>query len=384
MTGRAYDILMIADPRFAGGTSSALVADVEAFAALGARIGLLFVRSAFLREGVDHPNPTVMALPDLAGVSVVDGPAVAAETVFLHHPLVFFHGVEERTAVTAKRAALIAHQTPFRGDGSLEYDPLLTARSIRKAFGLRPLWAPISGVCRQQLESFAPLIKLTGEDWINVFEADDWSPERQIFAGPILTIGRHGRDDPLKWPETGARVAHALPAGPGRTIRVMGCPEDHLRRLGAPVDEWDIAAFGAEPVNRFLDSLDVFSYFHHPNWTETFGRTVAEAAMMGRVCIIEPSLAANFSDLAICEPADQVDAIVARLASAPEEARALGAKAREGALRRYSRTSVEGRWRRLGDDAGTRARTMEGASPPLRTARKLAGLYRRIAMTGRG
>lgn len=374
-----FDVLCVADPRFAGGTTAALVADVEAFSASGRRIGLMFVTSGFLREGVDKPNPAALALLDLPGVERVSPTGeIAAETAFLHHPLVFFHGVEEKAAIRAGRAALVAHQAPFRGDGSLEYDPFATGRRIRRSFGLTPLWAPISGLCRRQLESFAPLIRLTSEDWSNAFETDDWAPKREIFSDPETTIGRHGRGDPLKWPATAAQIAASLPAGPGRRIRVMGCPTGALEGLGADLSGWEILPFGAEPVRDFLDRLDIFSYHHHPRWTETFGRTVAEAVLMGRLAIVDPALAPSFPDVALAARPSETPDLIARLSGDRNAARRAAAAARELALARYGTETVLARLSRLANDDGTVARAAPSASP-LTAARKLAGLHRRRA-----
>ncbi|MEO0360440.1 MAG: glycosyltransferase family 1 protein, partial [Pseudomonadota bacterium] len=340
-------------------------------------------RSAFLSDATDRPNPAVEALFDLDGVARASAAsAVRAELAFLHHPLVFFHGVEERVAVQADRAAMVVHQTPFRGDGSLEYDPLMTQRRVRKAFGLKPLWAPISGLCRRQLETFAPLLRLTSEDWINVFDPGEWRPTRPIFDGPAVTIGRHGRADPLKWPETAEAVEASLPEGPRRRIRVMGAPEAHLASLGVDMSGWEVVPFGGEPVADFLDTLDVFAFHHHPRWVETFGRTVAEAALKARLAIVEPTLAPTFGDLAIPVPAAEVDAAIRRFEEAPAAARARGEDARRIALARYSVASVEGRWRRLLMDEGVALRggaDRGGRTPPLTALRKLAGLYRRRA-----
>ncbi|MEO1468938.1 MAG: glycosyltransferase family 1 protein, partial [Pseudomonadota bacterium] len=206
----APDILMVADPRFAGGTSSALIADVEAFVAAGASVGLMPVRSAFLDDMGEAWHPGVRALLDHATVREIAPGAVTAGTAFLHHPAIFYRGTRERAAISARQSVLVAHQTPFRGDGSIEYDPVATTRQIRRAFGTRPLWAPISGVCRAQLACFAPLIRLTGEDWYNVFDTDAWVAGRAALSDDTITIGRHGRPDRLKWPATQASVSKTL------------------------------------------------------------------------------------------------------------------------------------------------------------------------------
>lgn len=377
---KAYDILCVADPRFAGGTTAALVSDVEAFCALGARVGLMLVSSAFLRDGIDKPNPAALGLLDLDGVTAVParGP-VTAEIAFLHHPLVFSKGVSGWAEIRADRAVLVAHQAPFRGDGSLEYNPLEIGWRIRRALGAAPFWAPISGLCRRQLESFAPFIRLTSEDWINVFEAADWTPDRAIFSGDNIAIGRHGRDDPLKWPATAADIAGSLPLAPGRRIRVLGCPKTHLESLGVSLSSWEILDFGEVPVPNFLNSLDIFSYHYHPRWTETFGRTVAEAVMMGRVAIVDPALAPTFGDLAIIAPPAETPAVIARLSANPAASRERAAAARLTALSRYRSESVADRITRLKRDRGTTARAPGGVLR-LRTLRKVIGLHRRRMM----
>jgi len=377
-----HDVLLVGDPRFSGGTSTALIADAEAFLALGATVGLVFVTSGFLGKD-DQPNPAVLALAERDGVTMVpsDG-IVRAGMAFLHHPLVFFHGIAERLHIQADRAVLVAHHAPFRGDGSLEYDPVGTTRKIRQALGVTPLWAPISGLCRTQLASFAPLIRLTSEDWINTFDTGDWTPQREIFSGPDLVIGRHGRVDFLKWPETAPEIDACLPTGAGRCVRVMGCPEDHLREIGTDMSAWEVVPYGTEPVPAFLDSLDVFSYFHHPLWVETFGRTVAEAALMGRVLVLDPALEPTFGNIAFYPRPAEVPDLIDRLAEDPTGTRAHGAKARETALARYSSTSVATRWQTLKSDQGSTARI--GARPVLTTLRKTAGLYRRRARSENG
>ena len=265
----------------------------------------------------------------------------------------------------------------------MEYDPLRTAHRIKNALGLTPLWAPISGLCRAQLTSFAPLIRLTSEDWINTFDTSDWTPQREVFADSKLVIGRHGREDYLKWPDNAAAIAACLPAGSRRQIRVMGCPTADLETLGADLSAWEIVPYGAEPVPGFLDSLDVFSYFYHPRWVETFGRTVAEAALMGRVLVLTPALEATFGDIAFYPQPDEVSGLLDRLTAEPTLARVHGAHAREVALKRYASTSIADRLQVLKSDRGTVSRC-NATQSPFAVLRKTAGLYRRRARYGIG
>ncbi len=43
-------------------------------------------------------------------------------------------------------------------------------------------------------------------------------------------------------------------------------------RYGPLPRNWECLPFGAEPVQAFLASLDVYVYVHASTWTEAFGR----------------------------------------------------------------------------------------------------------------
>ncbi len=376
---QVFDALVVADARFAGGSTAALVADVVTMAGLGMQVGLIFVRSAYLNDARDRLNPKASALADLAGVTRLPPEASArAELAFLHHPLVFFHGIEEQLQLAANRALVITHHAPFRADGSLEWDPIATQWRVRKLTGLSPWFAPISSVVRSQLASFAPLIRQTTADWPNVFDPTDWMETRAILSRPVLTIGRHGRSDPLKFPATGAEIDAALPASDKVRVRVLGCPVEALAAKGAHPNQWDVLPFGTEPVAAFLNSLDIFTYHYHPNWLESFGRTVVEAALCGRPCLLDPRLEATFGDMAAyCRPIETA-AVLGRLAGDPVGTRRQAARARDTAMRRYSTDAMGARLEALGQDQGDAQRRAVSASP-IRVVRKLGGLYRRRA-----
>lgn len=374
---KRFDILVVGDARFQGGTTAAMATDVAGFSALGLKVGLLFVRSAYLHDSRDPANPDALALADLPGVTLLSpGTPAHADIAFLHHPLVFFRGIEERSMLTADCAMLVAHHAPFRADGSLEYDPIATLRKIKTRLGLSARIAPVSGAVRRQLQSFAPMVRLTSEDWPNVFDTDAWPIGPEILTDTSITIGRHGRVDALKWPKSGKEIMAALPVSPDIEVRVLGCPQSDLENLNADLSQWDILAFGAETPLAFLHSLDVFIYHYHPDLVEAFGRTVAEAALTGRYCLLDPRLRTNFGDVFdYCEPSD-VAKVLAQLRANPVQARQRAKTAADEMRARYSLDSIGPRLDRLAKDPGTVSR--RGADTSVsRVLRKLAGLYRR-------
>ncbi|MDP5220862.1 glycosyltransferase family 1 protein [Ruegeria sp. 2205SS24-7] len=379
MTISRADIVLVYDPRFSGGTATAMLADARAFHGSGATVGLLPVTSGFFTGDGDRPNAAVLELADLQGFELLKpGTRVIADTVFFHHPLTFFHKVAESAEIRAETSVLVAHHPPFRGDGSLEYDPIATTRTIRRAFGTSPMWAPVSGVIRQHLRSFLPFLRLTGSDWVNAFDAGDWAPRRQVFDGPVATVGRHSREDVLKWPDRAADVmASVAPPGPGWHTRVMGCPVQALEAAGVDPGGWEIVPFNGEPVDRFLDSLDVFSYFHSDRWIEAFGRTVLEAMLMERSCILDHRLRETFGPLAQYAAPAQVPDLLNALRNDPAGTRSRCAEIRQTVADRYASAAIPDRLRALQRDPGTSRRDGPVQASPLVTLRKLAGLARR-------
>lgn len=373
-----YDCLVVADARFAGGSTAALVTDVTAMSGLGLRVGLLFVRSAYLDDSRDPPNPKALALADLPGVTRLSpGCAAHGRLAFLHHPLVFSRGIEERANLSADRAVIVAHHLPFRADGSLEYNPLDAIRRARVALGLSAWIAPVSGMVRAQIAAFAPFLRQTSVDWPNVFDVSDWTITRQPFpdSGP-LTIGRHGRSDPLKFPATGPDIDASLPVGSDLKVRVLGCPTAALAGKGAHPEGWEALEFGAEAVPDFLNSLDVFVYHYHPRLNEAFGRTVVEAGLCGRPLLLDPRLQQTFGDLAAyCTPTEVRNA-VDRIASDPAAARAKTSDVRRRMAALYASESLGARLEQIADDHGETSRQGAAVSP-LVLAKKLGGHYRR-------
>jgi hypothetical protein len=378
VTTPAYDALILVDPRFMGGTAMAVETDVRALQSGGLKVGLHFINSTGFFLPHETPNPKLSALLDLPGVEPVrdDRPA-RARAAFFHHPEPFQTRITNPIIVDATTSVVICHQAPFKGDGALGYDPFTIQRRIARQFRTNPFWAPISGICRAQLSSFAPLLRLTQQDWPNSFHTGEWQPGRTKFTSQVLTVGRHGRPHPDKWGDTPAGIAASLPADAQTRIRTMGTDRAFFTSMGLDTAAWDILPFNAEPVPAFLGSLDVFSYFHHSRWTETFGRTVAEAMLMGARCILQPGLEATFGRHAIyCAP-QEVSAALDTLRADLPGARAAAMAAREWCITSFAADAIPARFESLARDRGTLSRQGRITASPLTAARRWAGFHRR-------
>lgn len=343
-------------------------------------VGLALVESVGFFQDFDSENETILQLSDLPGVSRVrldDIGAVHGDIAFFHHPSVFENPVVQARPVRATRSVLVAHQPLFLGDGALAFDPFRVQRNIRQQFGQTLLWAPVSGICRQQFRAYAPLLRMTREDWPNAFDVSTWTPRRTKLQSPVLTIGRHGRPHPDKWPATGAEIALSLPSSANTKISVMGADPEFLRSKGVDTSEWSILAFNQQPVADYLDALDVFSYHHSPLWVESFGRTIAEAMLMGVRCLLSPALKPTFGSHALYGTPAEVPAMLDHIRANLDAERAAALRARDYCIQAYSTQSVANRFEALKTDTGTGARSPQPDISPLIAAKKLVGFRRR-------
>lgn len=374
------DVICVIDPRFEGGTAAAMASDITAFLNDGQTVGLVEVLSPYIKPQASARSAIIKELcKDNRLVCLSDAHlrTYRARTVFLHHPMTFFYGLDQAIKLEAENAYLVAHHLPFRGDGSLQYDPITTTRRATRFTGLSPMWAPVSGLCRQQLLSFSPFVRLASQDWPNVFDVGAWQPKREVFSTDIITIGRHGRADLLKWPETAQAIAGSLPSLPNCNIRVMGAPKDDIMTMGVDTIGWTILPFNAEPVPEFLDQLDVFIYHFHPHASESFGRTVAEAMLMGALCILDPRLKPTFGDLAVyCDPNDTAE-IITKLREDPVGSRRFAAKTRAAILETHRFSSVPDRLKQMNLAILPKGTQPDRSQSPLQVMRKIIGLIRR-------
>ncbi|MBY9067960.1 hypothetical protein K1X12_13700 [Hyphomonas sp. WL0036] len=380
--GSCYDALIIVDPRFMGGTAMAVEADVRGLQAAGLTIGIHFVSSRGFFQPHEVPNPKLVALLDLAGVSRVSADRVVeARIAFFHHPEPFQDGIDNPITVVSGSSIIVCHQAPFKGDGALAYDPMLVQRRIKAQFGVNPVWAPISGLSREHLRSFVPFLRMTQMDWTNSFGLDDWRPKRNKLCSTHLVVGRHGRPHADKWGDCAADIAASLPGSANTQIRTMGTERDFFTDMGVDVDGWDVIPFNGEAVPVFLDSLDVFSYFHNSQWTETFGRTVAEAMLMGVRCLLQPSLRSTFGEHALyCAPSEVSD-VLERIRTNLAAERAAAEKARLWCVAQYSAETVPDRLDQLLGDPVTQSRRGAVFASPLKAARKWVGFHRRRSVS---
>lgn len=318
---RRFDVLFVADPRFEGGVTTAMAVEMREAARAGLSAGLMMVRGPIIRHSFPT-HPEIAAAIDAGVVARVDPEeAVTAPLVLVHHPSILRHPFSPRPKVKAGVVVVVLHHPMRNAAGVLQYDLADLVLHARMAFGRPPVLAPVSSVVRRSLPVEPPAgASISGADWENLIELDGWRPRppRDPALGDrSVTIGRHSRPDPQKWPDEVEDARLAYPTPDDWRVRILG-GGDYLAALYEETPpEWELIPFNGEGVADFLASLDVWVYFHSKAWSEAFGRTTLEAMASGVPVILDPLFRPLFGDAALYARPAEVEETVRTLTTAP-------------------------------------------------------------------
>lgn len=336
----SFDVVVVTDLRFPGGTSSSLVEEIAAATGAGYRIGLVHLANPRLGRSLPiHPGLGALLEQGRARVLLPGEPATA-RLGMVKHPMVFADWPGGRFPIEVDRVLITVGQVPADRHG-VYYDPMDVDRGVTEAFGTPPHWAPVSGAVRSTLSA----VELTDDDWVEVIDLDVWSPGRTTEAarrpaagGPIdsrIVIGRHSRPDLRKWPASAEDIRAAYPVDGSVRVRILGGADAAGEVLGEVPQSWEVLPFGALPAQEFLGSLDAFVYFHHPDLTEAFGRTILEAIAAGVPAVVPAHFEPLFGEACLYATPDTAIATVQALVADPDERQRHVLRTRELAEQRF-------------------------------------------------
>ncbi|MBU3032045.1 glycosyltransferase [Paracoccus marinaquae] len=315
----SFDILYFIEPRFSGGTSAAVSAELTALGRADIRVGICPVLSPVFPA----PRPTdrnISVLLDSPHCTVVDPQhEVSAKLVLVHHPRLFEELPAEALRVTATDLVLVLHHPPTGGFGQRQYDLDRILRNLSEIFTC-PIWlAPVGPNVRSRLNMPTDMpVKVISEDWLNLIDFDLWQFHPRPIPGATVHIGRHSRPQMNKFPDTRDDALRIYPERPDYRIMMLGAPPELARRYDPVPANWCLLPFDASGVRAFLRDLDVFVYFHGAEWVEAFGYAVLEAIATGVPAVVPRSFEPLFHEAAIyADPHDVVQAI-ACIATDPE------------------------------------------------------------------
>lgn len=303
----------VLDPRFGGGTSAAIAAELPIAAQLG-KVHIHARRSAMFgdKQRTHHGLSDVI---DRLGLQVTwDAPVISADTVILHNPAFLKHQKTFGARIVARDLIVVTHENFVRPSGGEGFDVAGCLGQIDQAsLSLRKRLAPVSphnrdGVTGWLAHHPGPW-EVVEKDWFNIFDGRYLPPTQ----APQDRRGRLSRPGFEKYPATDVLEQCFAPHAQSNVI--LGA--DLLINAQETRPHWILLPFGATAVDRFFDSIDFMVYFTAPTWRESFGRVIAEAIAAGKVVLTDPQTAAPFGDGVVACTPDEVDRLIAGFIETP-------------------------------------------------------------------
>lgn len=312
-------IALVTDPRFAGGTSSALAREILALSPT-MDLRLVYLETAMFKTGRSVNGRLAQATEACGLQPVWNPPIIAAETVVFHNPSGLKFNTTFAPRINCRRLVVVAHENFLRPDGNQSFDVaktlgLLADRTVAEELVI----APVSAGNRRTVDDWLadrPTLRwsVAPINWFNICDFVLVPPVRS----PRDRRGRVSRPGFEKFADLPTMLAHFPPHA--ERCAILGA-DSFLLPDATPPAHWELLPFGGAEVGAFLASIDFFIYFTHPNLRESFGRVLAEAIAAGKVVITDPGTAETFGGSVIASDGSDVDAIVAGFIAEPDRYR---------------------------------------------------------------
>jgi len=310
---RHFDVILASDFRLNGGSVNSSLEEIKTQKKMGISTGLI--------QLYDYNfNPKRKILPQLRAVidgtlvqMLVYGEKVSCDLLIVRYPPVLMEKQRYVPNVEANDIRVIINRPPIRYYGSAEahlYDINQCHYILNEYFGKTGTWHPISPIVRETLYKYhieeLQQIEISKDDWVNIINAQQWKRNSRPPLGEKVRIGRHSRDDFVKWPYNKKTLLSIYPDKDEYEVHLLGGAETPKRILGYIPENWRLTDFNEVHPKDFLSQLDVFVYYTHPNWVESFDRVIIEAMATGVPVILPHNYRQLFQDAAIYAEPSQV------------------------------------------------------------------------------
>lgn len=301
-------IAHVIDPRFSGGTSAAVAAELAVIARFGP-VTVHAIESAMFR-GRSVPPQLEAVLSALNINPVWNAPVIAADLVILHNPSFLKFQDNLNSRIICRDLIVVTHENFLRPGGVEGFDVAACLSRIDRAtlaFGKHI--APISAANRATVEGWRrthPLPfgwQVLPETWFNICAFEMAEPTDR----PQDRRGRHSRPGFEKFPAPAVLDTCFPPHAAANTI--LGA--DALIAEGMVRPHWTLLPFRGIEVARYFEMIDIMVYFTAATWRESFGRVLAEALAAGKLTLSDPDTAASFGGGVVGVRPDEVDAAIA-------------------------------------------------------------------------
>jgi hypothetical protein len=303
-----YDVVFASEWRPFGGPQKSMLEEIRALTRRGMRVGVAQLEALrFMKVRSGHLCQPVQELINDGTVDhLLLCDEVETSLLVVRYPPVLQFAATQPSRIRARQVLILANQAPFERDGTdYRYVPQACTEVASQLFAVEPRWCPMGPAVREPLEAMLPPGALTPFDMPGIIDIEHWTLDRSRFRLDRPVIGRHSRDSRTKWPGDRETLLAVYPASDKVDVRVMGGATTPLSVLGTATlpANWVAYDYDEIGVRSFLNQLDYYVYFPHPDMVEAFGRATLEALAAGCVAILPHHFSATFGDAAVyCGP----------------------------------------------------------------------------------
>lgn len=299
-----FDVVFAGDWRQYGGPQKSMLEEIRALTSRGFTVGVMQLEAPRFMTKVQKPlTPHVQRLINAGTVTEVlyDDP-VEVDLLVLRYPPILQFAPSEPSRLQVQQMFILANQAPSELDGSdIRYLVEDCTRNARLMFCEDILWVPQGAQVRAAIRPYLDDKDLAEYDIPGILEPREWYREHRFRRSALPVVGRHSRDNAMKWPEVANVIEHVYPTSGRFDIRILGgamVPQAVLGYDVAPA-AWTVYETDALPVEMFLETLDFYVFFQHSVAVEAFGRSILEAIASGLVVILPPHYRDVFAEAAV-------------------------------------------------------------------------------------
>lgn len=313
----AYDVVFASEFGFVAGNSTSLFTEISVCLEAGLKVAVIPFQNGLIPSAAKRQFNAKIDHLVLSGQ--IDRISLDTEAhtdlLIIRWPTAVQAVRDTVAALKTQRAVVVANHPPFEPGGRRSYDVGVVTRNVERLFGIRPTWAPQSEQIGAMIQPLLPAADLQQRSWKGIIEVKDFASVNRYRQGTPV-IGRHGRDDPAKWPSSRGVFRAVYPVDGSVNVCILGGANVPKKRGFLPryTTSWEVYAFNEIDVDQYLsEKLDFFVYFHSEDWVEAFGMAILEAMSYGVVCVLPKHFRSVFGDAAVYAEPDGVAAVVAAL-----------------------------------------------------------------------
>lgn len=279
-----------------------------------ARIRVVGLHSRMFKGQDD--NPKLTAVFEELGITPEYNPkTITADTIVIHNPSFLKFNESLETRFVCNRLITVAHENFLRPNGEEGFDvpkclSLISENTLARQFFIAPVSGYNRGTVERWLEGSDAIWHVTDYDWFNICDFEMYEPT----SNPRDRRGRHSRAGFEKFPNN--ETMQVLFPKSAEYCGILGA--DTLIADSQYPKHWDLYRFQEVQVPTFLEKVDFFVYYTHPNLQESFGRVIAEAIAAGKMVITDSLTAQTFGSAVIAAPPSEVETIIQRFVGDPQ------------------------------------------------------------------